>query len=230
MTSAHSVVRLRVWDLPTRVFHILLVVSVMGLVISGEIGGDAMRIHFWLGYAVLTLLFFRFVWGLVGGHWSRFVHFVPTPSKLTAYLHALRHQPTTPHVGHNPLGALSVLAMLSILLLQVFSGFMSDDEISNSGPWTALIPGDWVALATEYHGEVGKAVLLTLIGLHVATVLYYKYVKKDDLISPMLHGDKNVPEGTPASRDTISSRLFAIGVLLGCAYGVYRLVQLGGSL
>ncbi len=230
MTSAHSVVRLRVWDLPTRVFHILLVVSVMGLVISGEIGGDAMRIHFWLGYSVLTLLFFRFVWGLVGGHWSRFVHFVPAPSKLKAYLHALRHRQTTTHAGHNPLGALSVLAMLSILLLQVFSGFMSDDEISNSGPWTALIPGDWVALATEYHGEVGKAVLLTLIGLHVATVLYYKYVKKDDLISPMLHGDKNVPEGTPASRDTISSRLFAIGVLLGCAYGVYRLVQLGGSL
>ena len=81
--------------------------------------------------------------------------------------------------------------------------------------------------ATEYHGDVGKAVLLCLIALHVMTVLYYKYGKKDDLISPMLHGDKNVPEGTPTSRDSLTSRLFAIGVLVGCAYGVYRLVQLG---
>ena len=118
--------------------------------------------------------------------------------------------------------------MLSMLLLQVLSGFISDDEIVSTGPWTAFVPTDWVELATEYHSEVGKALLLSLIGLHVFAVLFYKYMKKDDLISPMLHGDKNVPEGTPSSRDTFTSRLFALGVLLGCIYGVYRLVQLGG--
>lgn len=229
MHRPHTLARTRIWDLPTRLFHALLIFCVIGLVISGEIGGDAMRFHFWLGYGVLTLIFFRLAWGLFGGHWSRFIHFLPKPSTLKAYIQEVRRKQATPHVGHNPLGALSVLAMLSILLLQVFSGFMSDDEISNAGPWTALIPGDWVEWATEYHGEVGKAVLLTLIGLHVAAVLYYKHIKKDDLISPMLHGDKNVPEGTPASCDTFSSRLFAIGVLVGCAYGVYRLVQLGGT-
>lgn len=229
MLGSHSVARIRIWDLPTRVFHILLILCIVGLVITGEVGGDAMRIHFLLGYAVLTLVFFRLVWGLVGGHWSRFIHFVPKPSTLKTYLRALRNQHVHPHVGHNPLGALSVLAMLSILLLQVFSGLMSDDEISNAGPWTALVSSDWVEWATEYHGEVGKTLLLTLIGLHVITVLFYKHVKKDDLISPMLHGDKSVPEGTPAARDSFTSRLFALGVLLGCAYGVYRLVQLGGA-
>lgn len=228
MHDSHSVARIRIWDLPTRVFHVLLILCIVGLVITGEVGGDAMRFHFLLGYAVLSLVFFRLVWGLVGGHWSRFIHFVPKPSSLTAYVRALRSQQIRPHAGHNPLGALSVLAMLCVLLLQVFSGFMSDDEISNSGPWTALVSSNWVEWATQYHSEVGKALLLSLIGLHVFAVLFYKYMKKDDLISPMLHGDKNVPEGTPASRDTFTSRLFALGVLLGCIYGVYRLVQLGG--
>jgi cytochrome b len=227
MPGSHSFARVRIWDLPTRVFHALLVMAVIGLVITGEVGGDAMRVHFWLGYAVLTLVFFRVGWGFFGGHWSRFVHFVPKPAQLISYLQALRNKQAVHHVGHNPLGALSVIAMLGILLLQVLSGFMSDDEISNAGPWTSLISSNWVEWATEYHGDVGKAVLLCLIALHVMTVLYYKYGKKDDLISPMLHGDKNVPEGTPTSRDSLTSRLFAIGVLVGCAYGVYRLVQLG---
>ena len=227
MSGSHSFARVRIWDLPTRVFHALLVVSVAGLIVTGEVGGNAMPIHFWLGYVVLTLVFFRLVWGLVGGHWSRFIHFVPAPAQLKAYVGALRRKQSVSHIGHNPLGALSVIAMLSLLLLQVFSGFMSDDEISNTGPWTSLVPNIWVEWTTEYHGDIGKALLLFLIGLHVATVLFYKHIKKEDMISPMLHGDKNVPEGTPESRDSFTSRLFALGVLLGCAYVVYRLVQLG---
>lgn len=226
MPSSHFLNRVRVWDLPTRVFHGLLVMAVIGLIITGEVGGEAMRIHFWLGYMALSLVFFRLVWGVVGGHWSRFTHFVPKPYQVVAYLQALRNKQTASHVGHNPLGALSVLAMLGLLLLQVFSGFMSDDEISNTGPWTAFVPADWVEWSTEYHGEIGKSVLLCLIGLHIASVLYYKHVKKEDLIRPMLHGDKDVPEGTPSSRDSYTSRLFALGVLAGCAYVVYRLVQL----
>lgn len=227
MSGSHSFTRVRIWDLPTRIFHALLVLSVIGLVVTGEVGGNVMRFHFWFGYVVLTLVFFRLIWGFVGGHWSRFRNFVPTPAHLRAYLQALRAKKSFPHVGHNPLGALSVVAMLSILLLQVFSGFMSDDEISNAGPWTALVPSDWVEWATEYHGDIGKAVLIVLVALHVATVLYYKHIKQEDLITPMLHGDKNVPEGTPSSRDTFTSRLFALAVLMGCAYGVYRLAQFG---
>ena len=218
--------RIRIWDLPTRVFHVLLALSVAGLVVTGEVGGDAMQLHFKLGYLVLTLVLFRVVWGLVGGHWSRFINFVPTPARLLHYIRALRQKQAMHSVGHNPLGALSVMGMLSILLIQVVSGFMSDDEIANSGPWTSLVPADWVSMATEYHSDIGKMLLILLVGLHVATVLYYKRVKGDDLITPMVTGDKVFSEPVHDSRDTRTSRLFALSVACGCAYVVYRLVNL----
>lgn len=226
MPNTHSLHRVRIWDLPTRGFHILIALCVFGLIITGEVGGDAMRWHFWLGYCVLVLVLFRLVWGFVGGHWSRFINFAPTPAKLRAYVHALRTQQAPQSVGHNPLGALSVLGMLSLLLLQVFSGFISDDEIANAGPWTSIVPADWVSYATQYHSDVGKVLLILLIGMHIATVLYYKRAKHDDLITPMVTGDKVLQMDTQASRDTRTSRLFALGILVGCAYLVYRLVNL----
>ena len=224
MAYTHSLHRIRIWDLPTRAFHVLLALCVAGLIATGEIGGSLMELHFWLGYAVLVLVLFRLIWGFVGGHWSRFVNFVPSPLKLVAYLQALRQQQADRSVGHNPLGALSVLAILSVLLLQVLSGFMTDDEIANTGPWVALVPSEWVSLASEYHSDVGKVLLILLIALHVGTVLYYKRIKNDDLITPMLTGDKVLTEQVRDSRDTLTSRLFALSILVGCAYLVYRLV------
>ena len=226
MTQHLALRRIRIWDLPTRVFHLLLILSIAGLIISGEVGGDAMSVHFLFGYNVLALVLFRVVWGVVGGHWSRFRHFVPTLSELLTYVQSLRTDQATPHVGHNPLGALSVLGMLTILLLQVFSGLFSDDEIANTGPWTSFVSSDWVSLATQYHSEIGKTVLLFLIGLHFATILFYKRIKQVDLITPMIHGDKTFVDETQASRDTFTSRLFALGLYIGCGYAVYRLVNL----
>jgi cytochrome b len=224
MPHTHSLHRIRIWDLPTRGFHVLLALCVAGLIATGELG--VMQLHFWLGYAVLTLVLFRLVWGFVGGHWSRFINFVPTPAKLRAYVQAIRTQQAPRSIGHNPLGAVSVLAMLSVLLVQVFSGFISDDEVASTGPWTAFVPSDWVEIATEYHSEVGKVILIVLIVLHVGTVVYYKRIKHDDLITPMLTGDKVLTTETQASRDTRTSRLFALGILIGCSYVVYRLVNL----
>lgn len=226
MPHNHSFHRIRIWDLPTRIFHVFLVLCIFGLITTGEIGGNALQLHFWLGYAVLTLVLFRLMWGFVGGHWSRFVNFVPSPSKLRIYLQSLRSQQAPRSIGHNPLGALSVLGMLGVLLLQVLSGFISDDEISNSGPWTAFVSADWIELATEYHSDIGKVVLILLVILHVGTVLYYKYIKQDDLVTPMITGDKDLPTEAKASRDSFTSRLFALSVLLGCAYVVYRLVNI----
>lgn len=217
---------IRIWDLPTRLFHALLIVCVVGLVITGEVGGEIMRLHFLFGYGVLTLILFRLVWGCVGGHWSRFVNFVPSPSQLRAYLQALRSHSAAKSIGHNPLGALSVVAMLTVLLLQVLSGLISDDEIAATGPWTSLVPNTWIELATKYHAEVGKIVLITLVILHVWSIFYYKRYKNEDLITPMIQGDKLVPPSTPVSRDTFTSRLFALSVLLACAYAVYQLVNL----
>jgi cytochrome b len=224
MPHTHSLQLIRIWDLPTRSFHVLLALCVAGLIATGELG--AMQLHFWLGYAVLSLVLFRLVWGVVGGHWSRFINFVPTPAKLIAYIQAIRSRHVPRSTSHNPLGAISVLAMLCALLIQVFSGFISDDEIGNAGPWASIVPSDWVELATEYHSEIGKVILIVLIVLHIGVVIYYKRFKNDDLITPMITGDKMLQSHTTSSRDTLTSRLFALGVLIGCVYVVYRLVNL----
>lgn len=226
MSDLASLKRVRVWDLPTRLFHILLALAVAGLIVTGEIGGNALQLHFKLGYVVLTLIFFRIIWGFVGGHWSRFVHFLPKPSQLISYALALRQQQAPKSIGHNPLGALSVFALLSFVLVQALSGMISDDEISNSGPWTPLVSSEWVSVATQYHGDIGKVILIVLIILHVSAVVFYKHVKHDDLITPMFTGDKVLPESTRHSRDSTTSRLFALSILMGCAYVVDRLVHL----
>ena len=215
----------RVWDLPTRVFHGLLIVAMVGLIVTGEVGGAAMQWHFYFGYGVLSLVLFRLVWGLVGGYWSRFASFWPTPSAVKAYLCGLVRGHHKPAVGHNPLGALSVFAMLSLLLIQVFSGFFSDDEIASSGPWTAWVSNDWVELATEYHSEVGKTLLIVLVVVHVASILYYKHIHKEDLVTPMIKGDKALPASTPASHDNAISRVFALVIWIGCMYVVYLWVN-----
>lgn len=225
MTSSTDLRPIRVWDLPTRLFHALLITAIAGLFITVEIGGDLMKFHFWFGYCVLSLVFFRVVWGILGGHWSRFVNFFPKPSQVLAYINDFRDGSHTPTVGHNPLGAISVFAMLAALLLQVLSGFMTDDEISNSGPWASLVSSDWVSFATNFHTEIGQTVLISLLVLHVFSVLYYKYFKHEDLLTPMLKGDKHSASDTKASRDNLTSRLFALGVWMGCAYAVFRLVN-----
>ena len=103
-------VTVRIWDLPTRVFHWLLVACVVGLIVTGNIGGNAMVWHFRLGQAVLTLLLFRLLWGFAGGHWSRWAQLPLAPRQLVAYWRG--RSSTTAWSGHNPMGSWSVLLML----------------------------------------------------------------------------------------------------------------------
>ncbi len=215
----------RVWDLPTRLFHWGLALCVVGLIITGNVGGNAMVWHGRLGYAVFTLLLFRLAWGLVGGHWSRFGSFLYGPSSIVAYLRG-QHRPE--HiVGHNPLGMLSVLALLLILLAQVGSGLFADDEIAFTGPLAGLVSGDWVGQATSYHKKVGKLILIALVALHLGAIAFYKFFKKQNLVRPMIVGDKTVPSPVPASRDNARTRLLALVLLLLCAGAVYGIVSLG---
>lgn len=216
----------KVWDLPTRLFHWALVIAVVGLVITGNVGGNAMTWHMRLGYAVLGLLLFRLVWGLVGGHWSRFMVFVPSPARLWAYLRG--HG--TESVGHNPLGALSVLAMMVVLSAQVGTGLISDDEIAFTGPLVSLVSGDAISAATRYHKGLGKLFLLSLVALHVAAIVYHQRFKKKPLVQGMLSGDWPVPpQQVPVdAADGPVQRLVALGVALLCAGAVAWVVSLGG--
>jgi cytochrome b len=220
---------IRVWDLPTRLFHWLLAAAVVGLVITANIGGNWMNWHLRLGYAVLALLMFRLVWGFVGGHWSRFGSFLYAPSSVSAYLRG-RARPEH-RVGHTPLGALSVFALLLVLLAQVTTGLMSDDEIAFFGPLVRFVSGDTVAAATSYHKNIGKFIVIALVVLHVAAILFYKWVKKDGLVRPMVLGDKQLATDlvVPHARDSVASRLLALAVLAVCGGAVAWLVQLGNA-
>ncbi len=212
----------RVWDLPTRLFHWLLAVALLGLGVTGQVGGSWMEWHFRLGYSVLTLLLFRLVWGFVGGHWSRFTNFFYHPKTIWLYL---RGQSTPEHgVGHNPMGSLSVLGLLGFSLLQVASGMFSDDEIATSGPLSKFASGEWVSRASDYHTEIGKVVLLALVVLHIAAIVFYRFKKRQDLLTPMLQGDKKTVVGVPSARDDLGTRMLALLVLLFCGGAVATLL------
>jgi len=212
----------RIWDLPTRLFHWLLELCVIGLLATAQLG--YMEWHFRLGYAVLTLLIFRLLWGLVGGRWSRFAGFLYSPLSLWRYLRGAGDPLHA--VGHTPTGALSVFALLLFLLAQAGTGLFSDDEIASSGPLARLASGKLVSLATWYHSEVGKKVLIVLIIMHIAAILYYLWGKRQNLVRPMVTGDKELPQLAPASRDDARSRLLAAVLLLLSASAVTLLLWL----
>lgn len=210
-TARHTV---RVWDLPTRVFHWALALCIVGLIITGNVGGNAMVWHFRMGLGVLALLLFRLVWGLVGGRWSRFGAFIYSPSSIVNYLKG--HGKPEHSVGHTPTGAGSVFALLAILLAQVGSGLVSDDEIASAGPLTRFVSGATVNLATNYHTNIGKWIILALVVLHVAAIVYYLR-RKQNLIKPMLTGDKQLASVMPASRDDAASRIAALVIFGICS-------------
>lgn len=210
--------KVRVWDLPTRVFHWSLALCTLGLAVSGITGGSAMVWHMRLGYAVLALLLFRIAWGLVGGRWSRFGAFVYAPRSVINYL---KGQGRPEHsVGHSPIGAGSVFAMLAVLLAQVGTGLMSDDEIAFSGPLTSIVSNATVSLATNYHANIGKWLLLALVSLHVAAIFFHLR-RKNNLLGAMLHGDKELLVAAPSSRDDSVSRVVALLLFSACGALVY---------
>ncbi len=213
----------RVWDLPTRVFHWALLVCVVGLVITGKIGGATIDWHARLGYAVLTLLIFRLVWGFVGGRWSRFASFLYSPRSVLHYLQGRAHPDHL--VGHNPLGAGSVFAMLLVLAAQISTGLISDDEISFTGPLNKWVSSANGLLATWYHKEVGQFLLLGLVALHVAAIVFYWRKKRENLIHPMVVGDKTLSHDATPARDDKGSRLLALGIFVASGVFVRWLVM-----
>jgi cytochrome b len=218
--------KIRVWDLPTRLFHWSLVACVLGLVITAYLPGSWVDWHARLGYAVLTLLLFRIVWGFVGGRWSRFSAFLYSPRSALAYWRGQSHPDHL--VGHNPLGAGSVFAMLAFLLAQVATGLVSDDEIAFTGPLNRFISTSKGLAATWYHKQVGQWIIVALVLLHVVAIVWYLRRRNDNLIRPMLMGDKQVGHATAGSRDDLASRLAALVLFAACAALVTWVVSLRG--
>jgi cytochrome b len=229
MTDAQTrLIPVRVWDLPTRTFHWILALTLVASVASAKIGGNAMVWHFRFGYVVFTLLLFRLLWGLVGGRWSRFASFVYAPGTVLRYLRGQARVGEHHDVGHNPLGSLSVLALLGLLALQVATGLVADDEIASVGPLNRFVSDALAGRATHWHKDFGQWILLALVALHVAAIVYYLRRKKIDLVRPMLVGDKLLPAGTPAAADSAATRALALLLAALCAGGVAWVASLGG--
>lgn len=218
--------KLRVWDLPTRLFHWLLAACVIGLVITGKVGGNAMVWHAWLGCAVGALLVFRLLWGFVGGRWSRFASFIYSPGSTLAYLRGRAHPDHL--IGHNPLGALSVFALLAILAVQVATGLVSDDEIAFTGPLNRFVASATGLAATAWHKQYGQWIIIALVVLHVAAILFYVLVKRETLVKPMITGDKEAGGSAGPSRDDAGTRVLAALLFAACAGLAAWVSSLGG--
>jgi cytochrome b len=189
--SAHTV---RVWDAPLRIFHWGLVASVTTAIASGLKGGDWMELHGKAGIAIAGLLAFRLVWGVVGSETARFTSFVRGPSAIAAYLRG-RWQ----GLGHNPLGALSVLAILALLSAQVVTGLFGNDEIAFSGPLSAWVSEDTSIWMTGKHRLLVYGVY-AILALHILAILGYRVFKKESLVPPMVTGEKAVVEAVMPPR------------------------------
>lgn len=180
---------IQIWDLPTRLFHWSLAGLVIGAFVTAKLGGGAMVWHGRLGLAIIGLLAFRLVWGVVGSTYARFGQFVRGPAAIRAYLRG-----EWQGLGHNPLGALSVLALLGVLTLQAASGLFANDDIAFSGYLSPLVDSHLSSDLTGIHHLLEK-ILMVLVALHVGAILFYVRVKKQNLVRPMLTG---WVEGNPA--------------------------------
>jgi cytochrome b len=172
----------RVWDLPTRIFHWALVACIIAAFVTAKIGGNAMIWHGRLGLAILGLLVFRIVWGFVGSTYARFAQFVRGPAAIRAYLKGeWRGQ------GHNPAGALSVLALLGVITAMAGTGLFANDDIAFEGYLMPLIGSDLSGRITGIH-HLFEKVLMLLVVLHVGAIVFYARVRKHNLVKPMLTG------------------------------------------
>lgn len=202
--------KIKLWDLPTRVCHWLLAVTVVALFVTGEVGGNAMVYHGQVGIFALGLVVFRLVWGFAGSTYARFGHFFPTPARINAYFKGQWRG-----LGHNPLGALSVFALLAVLGVQAVLGLFANDDIAFYGPLYELVDRDLSERLTGLHHLLSN-VLILLVVLHVGAILFHLHVKKDNLVKPMLSGWKETTFGEPARGGGIVALVVAL-VLAGLA-------------
>ena len=185
-----------IWDLSTRLFHWLLVVLFGLSWLSAELGGNWMIWHTRFGFLAAGLITFRVIWGLIGSDSSRFTYFVKSPSSVIAYL---KGEGQKEYNTHNPAGALSVIALIGLISLQVTTGLFSNDDIFIEGPLAYLISYDAQLEMTELHETVFNLLIL-LVALHVAAIIWYQRFKGEKLVQAMLHGKKKSGEVAPKLR------------------------------
>lgn len=208
-----------VWDVPLRLFHWALVVAVTISLLSGQFGN--MDTHVISGHVVLALLVFRICWGIVGGRHARFANFVKGPGPIMAYLRGVFGGEPRHYLGHNPLGALSVIALIGVLCVQAGTGLFANDDILTEGPLAKTVSGATSSTLTGIH-HLASNVLYVLIGLHLAAIVFYA-LKGERLVPAMVTGRKKgvLGDDTPGARGNWFVALVVIAVAAAVAYYIF---------
>jgi cytochrome b len=207
--------RVRVWDLPTRLFHWTLAGLMVFSVVTAKIGGNATEWHFRSGYAILALLVFRLLWGFAGDRYARFAQFVRGPAAVFSYFRGKMVEP----LGHNPLGALSVLALLAALFVQACTGLFATDAIFTEGPLAKLVSSAVSERLTSIH-HLNEKLLYALVALHLAAIAYYQFGRGRNLTRSMLDGNQSGDPAQAASDDrAIRARALLLFVLAALLVG-----------
>lgn len=218
--------RVKVWDVPVRLFHWLLLALVGFSWWSGEQGNEWMEYHAWSGCAILTLVLFRVTWGFVGSDTARFAHFVRSPRISYAYFRSVLQRQPKAYLGHNPLGGWMIVSLLLVLGVQALTGLFGNDDSDYEAPLSHWLDHGTSSLITTLHAY-NFDLLLGLVGLHVAAVLTHQLLRRDDMIKAMFTGEKVSVAGETAGRMASSWRAL---VLLGLmAALVYALLWVGGG-
>lgn len=208
-----------IWDIPIRLFHWLLVATIAYSWYAMEILEDLNQ-HFIAGYCALTLVLFRIVWGFVGTYHARFTNFIYPLSEVLSYFRNSSGKAKKQYLGHNPVGGLSVIAMLIFISIQVSTGLFSTDDYY-FGPLYGLVNDATASTITEIH-HLNFDIITGLIALHVVAIAFYRIVKKERLIGAMFTGGK-LAKGEDQKTITSSKLILAAFILSVCATGVYLL-------
>lgn len=201
--------KIQVWDLSTRVFHWLLVLSFAFLVYSGKTG-NLFDWHQTAGIVLLSLVVYRILWGFFGSSTSRFSQFLYSPKNVLAYAKTLFKRDSKAHVGHNPMGGLMVLVMLLVLLFEGVTGLFATDEILIEGPLYNWVSYDTSVWLTDLHHQASE-IMIPLVILHILAIAFYHFYKRQNLIKPMFTG---TTERDGTSEPATSMRPAIVGLIL----------------
>ncbi|MGJ8647406.1 MAG: cytochrome b/b6 domain-containing protein [Marinomonas colpomeniae] len=178
-----------VWDWPVRISHWLMVLLFTGLILTGKSNDDYMQYHFYMGYGLSAVIFFRILYGFFGSRYALFQQFIRSPKHTLNYIKSFLSGRPKPYLGHNPLGALMTVALLLVLSAQWVTGLFNSDDVFWYGPFNSLVSEDVIRQLTYVHGLLPDW-LLGLVGVHIVAVLYHEICLKEGLINSMVHGRK----------------------------------------
>ncbi|MGC8476253.1 MAG: cytochrome b/b6 domain-containing protein [Acetobacteraceae bacterium] len=205
--------KVRVWDLPVRLFHWATVALVAVLWASER--WNWMGLHVAAGTTLLALVLFRVLWGLVGSETARFARFLRGPRAAWRHLREVAAGAPDHAVGHNQAGGWMVVALLALLGTECLIGVFVNNDVADVGPFTNIAPAWVMNLATDLHWWLFQA-LIAAVALHLAAIALYA-ARGQNLVGPMLTGRKRLPEDVPAPRMAGLGRAAVLAALAAAA-------------